>query len=83
MPTLKKTLKHFEANKIQSRIYLEASKKNKKVEDIEDDIASAAGITRNRLTYYLNNTSQPDIKLFCTIAQVLECTIDDLIELKS
>lgn len=81
MPPLEKKIKLFKANKIQNRIYLLAGKTNKSVEKIEEEIIKHTGITRNKLSYFQNNTSQPDIASFCLIAQILQCSIDDLIQL--
>jgi transcriptional regulator with XRE-family HTH domain len=82
MPSLTKNLKLFSRNKIQKRIYALAAEGDKEADQIERDLATALDFTHNKLTYYLNNTSQPSIQTFALIAQVLKCSIDDLIELK-
>ena len=82
MPSLKKNLKHFTGNKIQKRIYFLASTTDQDAKEIEADLAEQLDITPNKLSYYLNNTNQPRIEIFSEIAQLLNCTIDDLIENK-
>lgn len=80
MPTYTKVLQAFTRNTIQQRIYAVAGKTGHDPEDIKNEIIEALDIKPNKLSYYLKNANQPDIKEFFLIAQVLECTMNDLIE---
>jgi hypothetical protein len=74
--------KKFAGNKIQSQIYAYALKNNLSYEDVEAMIMKEAGLTQTIMTRYTNNTSQPGLDIISIIAQVLDCQIDELIQLQ-
>lgn len=73
--------KDLEANLIQKRLYeVLADPGNKKTEDeIRVAIADELDITTRQLTYWCMNSSQPSLEHIFKIAQILKCTIDDLV----
>ncbi len=72
----------FSSNLIKVKIWeFLAHKKGEITEqDIKSMIQEQLEISPRQLTAYTDNTSQPTINEFWEIAQILECTVNDLIQ---
>jgi hypothetical protein len=71
----------FKTNKILKQIYKSLSDTNMDLKEFERMVLDHFKISKKQLTYWLENTgTQPTISQFTEWAQLLNCTIDDLVE---
>lgn len=81
---LNSKVRHFRANKIKNQIYKTVLQTNQEFEEVESQLREVMGITKNQLTSWLKNSRvQPSIEQFTELAQLLSCSIDDLVETSS
>ncbi len=75
-------LKKFKRNLIQQKMYEFLAKKSgtESIKQLRERIESHLDITPRQLTAYMENVGQPDIKELPIIAQLLECSINELID---
>jgi DNA-binding Xre family transcriptional regulator len=73
-------IKEFSKNKIYQVLLEKVGFDEKAAKDLKARISEATGESPKMLTYYLDNRKQPELGQVAVIAQVLECTIEDLIE---
>jgi len=60
--------------------YLAHKKGQETEQDVKTRILEQLKISPRQLTVYLDNVSQPTIQEFFEIAQILECTVNDLFQ---
>jgi DNA-binding Xre family transcriptional regulator len=80
MSIITKEIKPFLKNKIFLMIATKASQSEKTVLTLKKEIMSNTHVAPHMLTKWLDNTRQPELGQVAVIAQVLECSIEDLIE---
>lgn len=49
----------------------------------QEDIATRIGVSRVMVSYFESGLRKPDIETALRLARVLECTTDDLFELRT
>lgn len=78
---VKTNVKELKGNLIQKRIYEMLSAENNESTEtqLKESICEEMEISQKQLTYWLNNSYNPDIYQLFKLAQVLKCTVNDLI----
>jgi DNA-binding Xre family transcriptional regulator len=74
-------IKSFSGNTIYKTLLDKVVHSDKSVLDFYEEIKKATGASNKQITYWMKNKgNQPNLGQIAIIAQVLECTIEDLIE---
>jgi hypothetical protein len=65
-------------NRIETAIYVFAERKNKTKDQVVSELIQFLSLEGNQLSWWINNTSQPDLQEALLIAQFFEKSVSDI-----
>lgn len=77
---VKTTYQTLKENLIQKKMHAYLSQHSISEDELKVTILDELGITPRQLTYWIQNLSQPSLEEAFVIAQILGCTLNDLVK---